>query len=83
MKNTLLRVIFNGKICVSQRNIVTLQSISKNRIFMADTTGSQRERYINFKIMGAVVIFGMIAVVVWSILAWTYTEPGKRWLKTL
>lgn len=33
--------------------------------------------------MGPVVIFGFISIVVWSFLAWTYTEPGKRWLKAL
>lgn len=33
--------------------------------------------------MGVIVIFGMIAIVGWSLVAWTYTEPGKRWLKTL
>ena len=33
--------------------------------------------------MGVIVIFGMIAIVGWSLVAWTYTESGKRWLKAL
>ena len=32
---------------------------------------------------GVALIFGMLAVFAAAFLAWTYTKPGKRWLKNL
>jgi len=33
--------------------------------------------------MGVIIIFGIIALVGWSFVAWTYTDSGKKWLKSL